>query len=105
MRLYATYLGGSSTDMPHSLFVNSFDELIVFGTTGSTDFPVSADAYQTQHAGGTSVNYENTSTLAFPNGSDMFVCRLSADGSQLQASTYVYWVPSLMCSVMVLATP
>ena len=88
-RLYATYLGGSSTDMPHSLFVNSFDELIVFGTTGSSDFPVSADAYQTQHAGGTSVNYESTSTLAFPNGSDMFVTRLSADGSQLQASTYV----------------
>lgn len=88
-RLYATYLGGASTDMPHSLFVNSFDELIVFGTTGSFNFPVTPDAYQTQHHGGTSVNYENTSTLAFPNGSDIFVSRLSADGSQLMASTYV----------------
>ncbi|MBP5546752.1 MAG: gliding motility-associated C-terminal domain-containing protein [Bacteroidales bacterium] len=88
-RLWATYLGGGSTDMPHSLFVNSFDELIVFGTTGSEDFPTTADAYQTQHHGGTSVNYEGGSTLAFPNGSDMFVSRLSADGSQLQASTFV----------------
>ena len=88
-RLYATYLGGSSTDMPHSMFVNSFDELIVFGTTGSTDFPTTAGAYQTQHRGGTSVNYENTTTLAYPNGSDMFVSRLSSDGSQLMASTYV----------------
>lgn len=88
-RLYATYLGGTFTDMPHSLFVNSFDELIVFGTTGSFDFPTTPDAYQTQHHGGSSVNYENTSLLAFPNGSDMFVCRFSADGSQLLASTYL----------------
>ncbi len=88
-RLYATYLGGSSTDMPHSLFVNSFDELIVFGTTGSTNFPVSADAFQTQHHGGDSIRYESAPNLTFPNGSDMFVTRLSADGSQLQASTYV----------------
>lgn len=88
-RLYATYLGGASTDMPHSLFVNSFDELIVFGTTGSFDFPVTHDAYQTQHHGGDSLRYENASSLTFPHGSDMFVTRLSADGSQLQASTYI----------------
>lgn len=88
-RLYATYLGGGSTDMPHSLFVNSFDELIVFGTTGSTNFPVTAGAYQTQHGGGDSISYENTYLLAFPQGSDIFVSRLSSDGSQLKASTYV----------------
>lgn len=88
-RLYATYLGGSSTDMPHSLFVNSFDELIVFGTTGSLNYPVTPGAYQTQHQGGDSISYENTPQLAFPHGSDIFVSRLSADGSQLMASTYV----------------
>jgi len=88
-RLFATYLGGSSADMPHSLFVNTFDELIVFGTTGSTDFPVTAGAYQTTHGGGTQVDYERASDIRFSNGSDIFVSRLSADGSQLQASTYV----------------
>ena len=88
-RLYATYLGGSQADMPHSLFVNAFDQLLVFGTTGSTDFPVTAGAYQTTHGGGTTVYYENTSTIPFPSGSDIFVSRLSADGRQLQASTYV----------------
>lgn len=88
-RLYATYLGGNMADMPHSLFVNAFDELLVFGTTGSEDFPVTLGAYQTTHAGGSSINYENASNIAFPNGSDIFVSRLSADGSQLQASTYV----------------
>jgi gliding motility-associated-like protein len=86
-RLYATYLGGASADMPHSLFVNSFNELIVFGTTGSTDFPVTAGAYQTTFGGGQNINY--FSSIHFPSGSDIFVCRLSADGTQLEASTYV----------------
>ncbi len=88
-RLYATYLGGSQADMPHSLFVNAFDELLVFGSTGSQNFPVTPGAYQSSHAGGSSINYENASIIAFPNGSDIFVSRLSADGTQLQASTYV----------------
>ncbi len=88
-RLYATYLGGSRADMPHSMFVNSFDELIVFGTTGSDNFPVTSGAFQTSFAGGDNILYEGTEEIAFPQGSDIFVSRFSADGSQLQASTFV----------------
>ena len=88
-RLYATYLGGQNADMPHSLFVNSFDELLVFGTTGSANFPVTAGAFQASFAGGDSILYEGTTEIAFPQGSDIFVSRFSADGSQLQASTFV----------------
>ena len=40
--IYATYLGGSSNDQPHSLVVDSSDNLIVAGRTESTDFPVTA---------------------------------------------------------------
>ena len=88
-RLFATYLGGSQADMPHSLFVNAFDQLLVFGTTGSTNFPVTAGAFQTIHGGGSALYYESAPEIPFPNGSDIFVSRLSADGCQLQASTYV----------------
>lgn len=87
-RLYATYLGGTSADMPHSLFVNSFDELIILGTTGSQNFPVTAGAYQTAHAGGPVLYYESPD-IGYDNGSDLFVSRLSADGAQLLASTYI----------------
>ena len=87
-RLYATYLGGSQSDMPHSLIVNSFDELVVFGTTGSDDFPITAGAYQTAFEGGPSINYLSPS-LSFPKGSDIFVTRLSSDGATVKASTYV----------------
>lgn len=88
-RIYATYLGGTLADMPHSLFVNSFDELVVFGTTGSTDFPVTPGAFQTHFQGGNGLNYMGSSTISFAQGSDIFVSRFSADGSQLMASTYV----------------
>ena len=88
-RLYATYLGGSKADMPHSMFVNSFDELVIFGTTGSSNFPVTANAYDTTFNGGTALQYEGSSTIDFPNGSDIFISRFSSDGSQLQASTFV----------------
>jgi gliding motility-associated-like protein len=87
-RLFATFLGGDKADMPHSLFVNTFDELIVFGTTGSANFPVTPGAYQTSHAGGDSLYYEEPN-INYPNGSDLFVSRLRADGTQLQASTYI----------------
>lgn len=88
-RLYATYLGGTQADMPHSLYVNCFDELLVLGTTGSDNFPTTNDAYSRSFSGGTDINYENTSQIPFPNGSDLFVSRFSADGTSLEASTYI----------------
>ncbi len=86
--LYATYLGGEKSDMPHSMFVNSFDELIVFGTTGSRHFPTTEGAFQRVHGGGSGFNYEG-SDIPYPYGSDIFVSRFSADGTRLMASTYV----------------
>jgi gliding motility-associated-like protein len=43
--IYATYLGGGSGDYPHSLIVNDFGELYVYGSTDSVDFPTTDDAY------------------------------------------------------------
>ena len=88
-RLWATYLGGAAADMPHSMYVNILDEILVLGTTGSDNFPVSSGAYQVNHGGGQTIYYEGSSTINFANGSDLFISRLSADGTQLGASTYV----------------
>ena len=88
-RLYATYLGGTQADMPHSMYVNTFDELVIFGTTGSNDFPVTPNAYDTSFNGGTNLQYEGAFDINFPNGSDIFISRFSSDGTQLQASTYI----------------
>lgn len=85
-RLFATYLGGSSSDMPHSLIVNEFNELLILGTTGSADFPVSTNAYDTTFNGGSYVNYL---AIVFDNGTDIYVSKLSPDGDELMGSTYI----------------
>jgi len=84
---YATYIGGSLADIPHSLFVNDNDELYIFGTTGSSNFPVTANAYDTTFNGGPNTTLSTSQN--FSHGSDIFVAKLSADGTQLPASTYI----------------
>jgi len=72
--LYATYLGTSGMDMIwNALHVNSLGEATVAGFA-STGFPTTSGALQTTYAGG---------------GADVFVTRLSANGSSLVYSTYV----------------
>ncbi len=52
--VYSTYLGGNEDELPHSLVVNSRDELYILGTTGSSNFPVDSLGYDTSFAGGPS---------------------------------------------------
>ena len=86
--LYITYLGGNDMELPHSMIVNEYDELLVYGTTGSDDFPVTNGAYSTNFQGGPATSFEN-GFISINNGLDLFVVRLSSDGSNLLASTYV----------------
>ncbi|WP_446483090.1 DUF7948 domain-containing protein [Cohnella xylanilytica] len=72
--LYSTYLGGSSVDNGNAIAVDGSGHAYVTGTTSSTDFPTTPGAFQT--AGG-------------DNLGDIFVTKLSADGSALLYSTYI----------------
>jgi hypothetical protein len=85
--LYATYLGGVNADIPHSLIVNSKGELLIFGTTSSPDFPVTANAFDRTFNGGGNTN--PTTGQRFSQGSDIFVAKLSSDGSKLLSSTFL----------------
>lgn len=89
VRIYSTYLGGSSDELPHSLIVNSNDELFVFGTTSSNDFPVTPNAFDTTFNGGPDPGAFGGLGAYYINGSDIVITRLSPDGTQLLASTYV----------------
>lgn len=70
--LYATFLGGNRIENPHSLVANSLGELYIMGSTNSTNFPTSANGYDT----------------SFNGGYDIFVSKLNNNGSQLLGSTY-----------------
>lgn len=70
--LYATYLGGSENEQPHSIVCNGAGDVYVLGTTESSNFPVTNAAHDKTHNG----------------GYDIFISRLSADGTILRASTF-----------------
>ncbi len=133
--LWATYLGGNGYEHVTNVNVDSLNNIILTGTTGSTDFHVTPDAYQSTFAGITDgfivklspsgnilygsyfggvgedwaygVFLDESENILFggwsnsiglatpgayktsPQGNDVFVARLSADGSTLQMFTYL----------------
>ena len=87
-RIYSTYLGGALDELPHSMIVNSANELFIYGTTASADFPTTNSAFQLNFNGGPAFSPSGMGA-SFPNGSDIFVSKLSADGGSLLASTFI----------------
>ena len=74
--LYATYLGGTDNDYPHSLIVDEYDRLVMLGSTYSTNFPILKNCYDTSKANG--------------NGnSDIVLVKFNVDGTKLLGSTYL----------------
>lgn len=87
--LYSTYLGGSDgTEIVTSLIVNAQDELMLYGATGSSDFPVTPTAYDTSFNGGTLLHFIYNGSF-FDNGTDIYVAKFNAAGTSLLASTYI----------------
>ncbi|MEM9858978.1 MAG: PKD domain-containing protein [Bacteroidota bacterium] len=82
--LYATYLGGTGNEIPQSLVVDNNGDLLILGTTSSFDFPVTNGSI---FKGGS--NIQPLGGVDFSSGTDLFVSKLSADGSQLVASTFL----------------
>ena len=70
--VYSTYLGGSDLDWAFGITVDAFGNAYVTGQTYSSNFPVTADAFQT------SLGYV-----------DDFVTKVNAAGSALLYSTYL----------------
>ena len=83
--IYSTYLGGAGNEAPHSLVVDSLNNLFVFGVTGSNNFPTNNGCYDNTFNGGPAIA-ENE--LGY-NGTDLFITRFNAAGSALIASTYI----------------
>jgi hypothetical protein len=84
--LFATYLGGSGADAPHSLIVNENDELYVLSTTSASNFPVTQGAYDVTFNGGTQCLITGSNNYFY--GSDVAISRFNSSGTQLLNSTY-----------------
>ena len=85
--IYSTYLGGNSSELPHSLIATEDGELIIYGTTGSSDFPMLPSSYDDTFNGGVGVFVDGI--INFSSGIDIYVAKLSTDGSTLIGSTFM----------------
>jgi len=71
--IYSTYYGGSSVDLPHAMYVNDRNELIVAGSTSSFNLPHSTGCLD--------------STLN--GGIDIFIAHFNSTGTVLLGGTYI----------------
>lgn len=85
---YSTFIGGASSEAPHSMIVNGQGQLVILGSTSSLDFPTTPSAFDNDFNGGNAVNYTSNG-MNFENGSDIVVVVLNADGTDLVGSTYL----------------
>ncbi len=69
-RLYATYLGGSRNEQPHSMICDAQGNLIITGRTSSSNFPT-------------------TRSIGPLGGYDIFITKLNANGTGLVGSVRI----------------
>ncbi len=88
--IWSTYIGGTANEVPHSMVVNSNDELFVLGTTNSANFPVTTGCYDNSFSGGTTPPFSGTSYgFTYTGGSDIVVVHLNNTATGLIGSTFV----------------
>lgn len=72
-KVWATYIGGSRNEQPHSMVVDQSNDLLVLGSTFSSDFPNDGQGFSTTNQG----------------SSDIFIVKISEDGTTLMGMTYI----------------
>jgi len=91
--LWSTFLGGGNnnfgTESAHSLICDQSDNIYVYGSTSSADFPTSAGAYDATHNGGNAAQFQYNGVTHDNQGVDLYVSKFSADGTTLMGSTFV----------------
>jgi hypothetical protein len=79
--VYATYLGGSGPDNASAIGIDGYGNAWITGTTVSSDFPTTANAFQSQ--------FHSETDLGPLRFGDAFVAEIDANGSRLLYSSYL----------------
>lgn len=72
-RIWATYIGGSDNEQPHSMMVDANNNLVIAGVSYSSNYPVSSGCYDNSANG----------------GADIVITKLNSTGTALIGSTYL----------------
>ncbi|MCG8577131.1 MAG: gliding motility-associated C-terminal domain-containing protein [Flavobacteriales bacterium] len=90
--LWTNFIGGGDntqgTETVHSLICDTSNNVYLYGATSSTDFPI-VGGFQTLNNGGTLLNVVNNGVNCGSDGTDIYVAKISEDGSDLLGSTYI----------------
>lgn len=91
--IWTTFLGGGDanqgTETAQSMICDQNNNLYLYGSTSSIDFPI-VGGYQTAHAGGSPNSNHYFNGVYFTNqGTDIYVAKISSNGQNLLASTYM----------------
>jgi gliding motility-associated-like protein len=91
--IWTTFLGGGDanqgTETAHSMICDQNNNLYLYGSTSSIDFPI-VGGYQNTHAGGSPNSNHYFNGVYFTNqGTDIYVAKISSNGQDLLASTYM----------------
>lgn len=91
--IWTTFLGGGDdlqgTETANSLICDNQNNVYIFGATSSIDFPIQG-GFQPAHAGGVAnSNYLQNGVYFTNQGTDIYVAKISSNGQNLMASTYV----------------
>ncbi|MFC0875784.1 SBBP repeat-containing protein [Saccharicrinis sp. FJH2] len=76
--IWATYIGGTSVDYLGDMEIDNQGNVYIIGNTLSSDFPTSENAYDRNFNGASGGNH-----------GDLYIAKLSNDGSRLLFSTYL----------------
>ncbi len=82
--VYATFLGGSWLDIDPAIAVDAVGSAYITASTGSSDFPVTPNAFDTTHGGGTCGPPPHRTTC-----NDAVVVKFDLTGSALIYSTFL----------------
>jgi gliding motility-associated-like protein len=86
-KIYSSFFGGERADIPVSIICDKSQNLVILGLTASRSLPLLNNSFQKSHGGGVTV--EPISGYILTGGSDLFLAKISENGKNLLASTYV----------------
>lgn len=87
-RIFSTYIGGSSYDVPHSLVVDQNNRLILLATTSSSNYPTTTGAYDTVFSGGPPLSLMSGIGVRYSAGADIAITKFNPAGTTLVGSTF-----------------